>query len=78
MLRWAREQAGLTQRQVATELGFHDSQPILRWEKKRGEPLANNLIKMCQACGFNVVLEPMSEEELGFEREAAAIPVAAP
>lgn len=59
MLLWVRKQAGMTQKQVATEVGVIIAQ-IVRWEKGHACPNARHFIAACAACGFNVVLEPMT------------------
>lgn len=66
LIRWARMQAGASQREVARAMGLGDTQQktVFHWERGSREPLASNFIAACQACGFNVVLLPMSEEEL--------------
>lgn len=59
MIRWAREQAGMSQSDIADELGIFCTQ-VSKWERDVACPNARNFIDACAACGFNVVLEPMT------------------
>lgn len=61
MIRWAREQAGLTQTDVGNAMNVSRVQ-VNRWEAEIYTPTADAFIHACHACGFNVVLEPMVDE----------------
>lgn len=59
MIRWAREQAELSQAALAERLRCHPSL-IGHWESGRyGGVSAENLIAAAHACGFDVIFEPM-------------------
>jgi len=58
MIRWARLQAGMSQTDLAAELGVPHPQ-VSKWERDRACPTTRSFINACAACGFNVVLEPM-------------------
>lgn len=64
MLRWARQQSGLSQGELANALGAEHPQVVSKWERGLREPMASTFIRVLQACGYRVVIEPLSEEEI--------------
>lgn len=61
MIRWAREQAELSQDALAERLGCHRSL-IGHWESGRyGGISGENFLAAAHACGFDVVFEPMGQ-----------------
>jgi len=47
-LRRYRKIAGLSQKQVAKQLGLNDTSPLSRWEKGRVYPSIANLFRLCR------------------------------
>lgn len=62
MIRWAREQAGLSQTDLGELMNISRVQ-INRWECGVYCPTADSFIEAIQACGFDVVLQPKEESE---------------
>lgn len=63
LIKWARKQSGATQQSLSDALGLGGHMVIANWETGRRQPLADNFIAACQACGFDVVLQPMESAD---------------
>ena len=61
LIKWARQQAGATQQDLSDALGLGGHNVVAKWEQGKREPLAENFISACQACGFDVVLVPRED-----------------
>ena len=53
-LKEIRKQHELTQKEVATLLGFQSEDRISHWEKGQGYPSIPNLLKLCRIYGVKV------------------------
>ena len=71
MVRAARRQAGITQKELARRLGTTQS-VIARWESGRVSPTVETLSKVVRACGLNLVisLRPAGDHDLGLALES--------
>lgn len=55
LMRRVRSHAGLTQKQLAAQLGGYPGQ-IGTWERGEVDPSATNLLRFIAACGFELLL----------------------
>jgi transcriptional regulator with XRE-family HTH domain len=62
MIRWAREQAGMSQTDLGAVMHIAHQQ-VGRWERGMNVPTADTFIEALQACGYDVVLEPREASE---------------
>jgi len=60
MLLLARSAAQMTQHEVARKAG-HSAQNVCEWEKGMHRPRSDSFVDVANACGYRVVLVPMSE-----------------
>lgn len=74
ILRAAREAKGLTQKQVATEIG-RKQQVVGHWETGYAQPDANTLFELCDLYGISVdeAFGKKKEEKKELTKEATAL-----
>lgn len=61
-LRWAMEQAGVGQNAVAKAIGV-SSGTVSFWMTGRFRPTADSWLAALQACGYEVVVQPIADGE---------------